>query len=65
MAQSISNAEGSDGTDSRGTSGKTMDSLKPPETLRLTGNSGENWRRIEQRWEIYLKATEFALKADD
>ncbi|KAM7293499.1 hypothetical protein ISCGN_026629 [Ixodes scapularis] len=41
-----------------------MDTLKPPEPLRLSGNLEQNWIKFKQRLEWYLKATGFAKKKD-
>ena len=31
-----------------------MDSLKPPGTLKLTGNLDANWKTFKQQFELYL-----------
>lgn len=35
----------------------TMQQFKIPSPLVLTGNLGENWRRWEQRFQIYMTAS--------
>ena len=41
-----------------------MDRLPPPPGLTLTGNLAENWRRFEQRYDVYAVASEVASKGD-
>ena len=33
-----------------------MDSIKPPGTLKLTGNLDANWKTFKQQFELYLAA---------
>lgn len=33
-----------------------MDTLKPPENLKLTGNVDSNWRSFRQHFELYMTA---------
>lgn len=41
-----------------------MEYFKPPGALLLKGNLSENWRRFEQNFEIYLKASAFDTEDD-
>ncbi|XP_063046009.1 uncharacterized protein K02A2.6-like [Engraulis encrasicolus] len=41
-----------------------MDQFKPPAPLVLTGNISENWRRWEQRFQLYMTATGADTKAE-
>ena len=41
-----------------------MESLNPPKTLCLEGNTAENWRRWIQRFRLYMCATEKDKKAE-
>lgn len=41
-----------------------MDSLKAPDPLSMDGNLSENWRRWEQRFDLYLKAMGAETKPD-
>lgn len=38
-----------------------MDSLRPPYALRLKGDVGKNWQLFEQKFQLFLTATETAL----
>ncbi|UYV65922.1 AREL1 [Cordylochernes scorpioides] len=42
---------------------KIMD-LKSPKELEILGNVSENWKRIKQRFEIYLEASGLNEKKD-
>ena len=33
-----------------------MDSIKPPGTLKITGNINANWKTFKQQFELYLAA---------
>ena len=41
-----------------------MEQFKPPEPLSLDGNLSENWRRWQQRFELYLEASGVSEKAE-
>ncbi|XP_030596890.1 uncharacterized protein K02A2.6-like isoform X2 [Archocentrus centrarchus] len=41
-----------------------MDSIKPPESLKLTGNVDRNWRAFKQRFQLYIAALGFETKPD-
>ena len=41
-----------------------MDTIKPPESLSLTENVSENWKRWIQKFKLYLKATDLMKKED-
>lgn len=41
-----------------------MDQFKPPSQLVLTGNLAENWRRWEQRFQLYMTATGASVKEE-
>ena len=43
---------------------KKMEQFKPPEPLSLDGNLSENWRRWQQRFELYLEASGTSEKAE-
>ncbi|KAI2666787.1 Retrovirus-related Pol polyprotein from transposon 17.6 [Labeo rohita] len=43
---------------------KTMDQLKPPNSLDFEGNLAENWRTWIQKFDLYLIATGIAEKSD-
>ena len=42
-----------------------MENLKPLNSLCLTGDIAENWRRWKQRWELYSKASGSSAKGED
>lgn len=42
-----------------------MERLQPPNSLSLTGNLSENWRRFKQQFEIYMTATGIDRKDDN
>lgn len=41
-----------------------MDSIKPPESLKLTGNVDSNWRAFKQHFQLYIVAVGFESKPD-
>ncbi|XP_034086217.1 uncharacterized protein LOC117555439 [Gymnodraco acuticeps] len=41
-----------------------MDSLKPPETLKLSGNVDSNWRTFKQQFQLYITAMGLETKPD-
>jgi transposase InsO family protein len=42
-----------------------MDVFTPPQSLVLSGNIAENWKRFEQRFKLYLSATGKDEKSDE
>ncbi|KAL1268897.1 hypothetical protein QQF64_034260 [Cirrhinus molitorella] len=42
-----------------------MDTLKPPENLKLAGNVDSNWCRFQQHFELYMAAIGMDTKADE
>ena len=42
-----------------------MEQFKPPQSLSLEGNLSENWRKWEQRFQLYLKASGAEKKSDE
>lgn len=41
-----------------------MDSIKPPESLKLMGNVDSNWRAFKQHFQLYIVAVGFESKPD-
>ena len=41
-----------------------MDSLKPSETLKLSGNVDSNWRTFKQQFQLYITAMGLETKPD-
>lgn len=44
---------------------RNMESLRPPEGLKLTGNVDCNWRTFKQQFELYISAIRLENKPDE
>ncbi len=44
--------------------GNTMDAIKQPNPLDLSGNISENWKKFYQKFQLYMDASGLAEKGD-